>query len=121
MLKFRTLIAVIAIIIIASLAHHTTCSSAPPDQVTELPGFGPLDPDEIQYSGYVPVSSGSALHYWFFEQRDYKLQKRSENWDQYPVVVWLNGGPVKFTTMFIHTYIYILLSFPSFTIALRVF
>ncbi|KAK9768611.1 hypothetical protein K7432_000598 [Basidiobolus ranarum] len=38
-----------------------------------------------QYSGYIDVTSGKHLYYWFFESR----HKPSTD----PVILWLNGGP----------------------------
>ncbi|XP_019158360.1 PREDICTED: serine carboxypeptidase-like 34 [Ipomoea nil] len=55
------------------------------DRVTGLPGSPPVN--FRQYAGYVRVSQkhGRALFYWFFEA--------TENPEDKPLVLWLNGGP----------------------------
>ncbi|KAH7911621.1 peptidase S10 serine carboxypeptidase [Hygrophoropsis aurantiaca] len=43
------------------------------------------DPSVQQYSGYLDITEGKHLFFWFFESRS--------NPSEDPVVLWLNGGP----------------------------
>ncbi|PAV19070.1 serine carboxypeptidase [Pyrrhoderma noxium] len=43
------------------------------------------DPDVQQYSGYLDVSDGKHLFFWFFESRSAP--------EDAPLILWLNGGP----------------------------
>ncbi|TDL28277.1 carboxypeptidase C [Rickenella mellea] len=43
------------------------------------------DPDVQQYSGYLDVSDGKHLFFWFFESRVSPADA--------PLILWLNGGP----------------------------
>ncbi|EJD05531.1 serine carboxypeptidase [Fomitiporia mediterranea MF3/22] len=43
------------------------------------------DPDVQQYSGYLDVTDGKHLFFWFFESRTYP--------ETAPLILWLNGGP----------------------------
>lgn len=63
--------------------YTSSLIAAVSDQVTELPGFGPVK--EKQYAGYFAVNQSSALFYWFVE----KKKPSSDS----PIVLWLNGGP----------------------------
>ncbi|XP_056694814.1 serine carboxypeptidase-like 33 isoform X2 [Spinacia oleracea] len=57
-------------------------------KILSLPGQ-PSNPPISQFSGYITVNqnNGRALFYWFFEA----LSQPSEK----PLVLWLNGGPLK--------------------------
>ncbi|KAM9296705.1 lysosomal protective protein-like [Gastrophryne carolinensis] len=54
------------------------------DKILKLPGLD-KQPDFQQYSGFLNISGGKHLHYWFVESQ----QDPSSS----PVVLWLNGGP----------------------------
>ncbi|OCT62781.1 hypothetical protein XELAEV_18043872mg [Xenopus laevis] len=54
------------------------------DEITYMPGL-PKQPSFRQYSGFLNVSDGKHLHYWFVESQ----KDPSTN----PLVLWLNGGP----------------------------
>ncbi|XP_069031826.1 lysosomal protective protein [Embiotoca jacksoni] len=61
------------------------CEAAPAaDEVVFLPGLQ-KQPSFRHYSGYLSVSDGKHLHYWFVESQ--------KNPSSDPVVLWLNGGP----------------------------
>merc|ERR1712002_736742 len=54
------------------------------DEITDLPGLGfPIG--FKHYSGYLTGSEGKQLHYWFTES--------SNNPEEDPLLLWLNGGP----------------------------
>jgi len=46
---------------------------------------GLCDPDVLQYSGYLDISTSKHLFFWFFESRTAP--------ETDPLVLWLNGGP----------------------------
>ncbi|MEM7038133.1 MAG: hypothetical protein AAF570_14205, partial [Bacteroidota bacterium] len=58
------------------------------DQVTSLPGIGPVD--NVQYAGYAPFTpiggekDAESLFYWFVG---------AENHTEQPTIIWTNGGP----------------------------
>jgi serine carboxypeptidase-like clade I len=54
------------------------------DRITSLPGWRGELPS-AQFSGFLKVSGGSNMHYWFVES-----ETAPEN---APTVLWLNGGP----------------------------
>ncbi|KAF7207458.1 lysosomal protective protein isoform X1 [Nothobranchius furzeri] len=54
------------------------------DEITFLPGLQ-KQPSFRHFSGYLNVSNGKHLHYWFVQSQN----KPSSD----PVVLWLNGGP----------------------------
>ncbi|XP_072259935.1 lysosomal protective protein-like [Pyxicephalus adspersus] len=54
------------------------------DKIAYLPGLDE-QPSFHQYSGYLNVTGGKYLHYWFVECQKDPSSK--------PVVLWLNGGP----------------------------
>merc|ERR1719295_1540581 len=60
-------------------------SSAPSeDLISDLPGLTwPIN--YKQYSGYLDLSNGHHLHYWFVESQNDPSKD--------PVLLWLNGGP----------------------------
>lgn len=62
------------------------CVEAAPagDEVKYLPGLA-KQPSFKQYSGYLDLSTGKHLHYWFVESQG---KPESD-----PLVLWLNGGP----------------------------
>lgn len=70
---------------VAALSAFTAAGAAyAPDEITSLPGWnGPLP--TRQYSGYLNITGGSHLHYWFVESES--------NPSTDPVVLWFNGGP----------------------------
>lgn len=67
-------------------------------RVTQLPGYGPLDP-LVSYAGYMKVTSkdddGSGgerkggIFYWFYEKENSTGQAVQD----IPIVLWVNGGP----------------------------
>lgn len=65
------------------LFYTSSLIAAVSDQLTELPGFGPVK--EKQYAGYFAVNQSSALFYWYVE----KKKPTSDS----AIVLWLNGGP----------------------------
>ena len=72
--------------VIALLAAHCISLYAAPaaDEILSLPGWTGALPTK-QYSGYLSLTSGSQLHYWFVAS-----EKDPAN---APTVLWLNGGP----------------------------
>ncbi|KAF6773576.1 hypothetical protein AHF37_07620 [Paragonimus kellicotti] len=65
--------------------HNFENNTADDDKITFLPGLR-VQPNFAQFSGYLRGSDDNfQLHYWFVEA----VEKPSD----YPLVVWLNGGP----------------------------
>ncbi|KAM4623062.1 lysosomal protective protein-like [Discoglossus pictus] len=54
------------------------------DEIKHLPGL-PSQPSFRHYSGYLNVTGGKHLHYWFVESQNDPSSS--------PVILWLNGGP----------------------------
>ncbi|KAK7921806.1 hypothetical protein WMY93_008708 [Mugilogobius chulae] len=54
------------------------------DEVKSLPGLN-KQPSFRHFSGYLDLSTGKHLHYWFVESQSKP--------DSDPLVLWLNGGP----------------------------
>ena len=101
------LTATVLLLLCVLLATQTFATTAqlPADRIRSLPGYN-IAPTEIHYSGYVAVSKSlnkdldNKLYYWFFEQFDgHSMSGASERGQvsKYPVVLWLNGGPVRAT------------------------
>ncbi|KAH9067022.1 serine carboxypeptidase [Lactarius deliciosus] len=59
--------------------------SAFPDHQLRIREPDLCDPSVQQYSGYLDVTEGKHLFFWFFESRS--------NPSKDPLVLWLNGGP----------------------------
>jgi len=54
------------------------------EKITSLPGLATL-PSYDMYSGYITLSGGANMFYWFIES--------ANNPKTDPIVLWLNGGP----------------------------
>ncbi len=66
---------------------YMTETSTTNDQVTSLPGLGPVD--GVQFAGYASITpdnkdTDEKLFYWFVGTDDYACR---------PTVIWTNGGP----------------------------
>lgn len=59
--------------------------------MTTLPGLQDGDFLTKQYAGHIPVEDGFYF-YWLFESA-------SKDPSSDPLVIWLNGGPVRFAQM----------------------
>ncbi|MGX6640923.1 S10 family serine carboxypeptidase-like protein [Legionella pneumophila] len=69
--------------VLITLLFISSAMAATPDQVTYLPGWGPIKNN--QYAGYFPVNPKAGLFYWFVESNNTSMDA--------PIVLWLNGGP----------------------------
>jgi carboxypeptidase C (cathepsin A) len=65
------------------LLFYVVSVLASPDRVVSLPGFGRVK--DLEFAGYLPLSSSGNLFYWFVESRTHARET--------PTVLWLNGGP----------------------------
>ncbi|WP_058499300.1 S10 family peptidase [Legionella gratiana] len=63
--------------------YTSSLIAATSDQLTQLPGFGPVK--DRQYAGYYTINQSAGLFYWYVE----KKKPTSES----SIVLWLNGGP----------------------------
>lgn len=66
---------------------RTVATSPDEHLVTSLPGLPDNAFPTKHYAGHVPVTDGFEF-YWLFESSD-------PNPDSRPLVIWLNGGPVR--------------------------
>ncbi|EFJ35650.1 serine carboxypeptidase-like enzyme [Selaginella moellendorffii] len=71
---------------IAILAISLSLAADPSQLVTKLPGQPQVG--FKHYAGNIPIKSGKALFYWFFE-----ADTTSNAPSSLPLVLWLNGGP----------------------------
>ncbi|CAE6398854.1 unnamed protein product [Rhizoctonia solani] len=65
--------------------EHVTAASLPNYQMRVRRLSNLCDPTVKQYSGYLDVSKGKHLFFWFFESR--------KNPRKAPLAAWMNGGP----------------------------
>jgi len=78
---FKSLVTVVALV----LGVACWCWAQPPlDKITNLPGTNATVPFSM-YSGYIGISNGKQMHYWFVESQNAPATD--------PLVLWLNGGP----------------------------
>eukprot|EP01099_Mayorella_cantabrigiensis_P004308 TRINITY_DN322_c0_g1_i2.p1 TRINITY_DN322_c0_g1~~TRINITY_DN322_c0_g1_i2.p1 ORF type:complete len:232 (-),score=40.62 TRINITY_DN322_c0_g1_i2:984-1655(-) len=54
------------------------------EKITNLPGLA-TQPSYAMYSGYIKLSGGANMFYWFIESAHNPVSD--------PIVLWLNGGP----------------------------
>ncbi|CAL9706573.1 unnamed protein product [Knipowitschia caucasica] len=66
------------------VAHFWVWAGPVDDEITFLPGLN-KQPSFRHFSGYLDLSTGKSLHYWFVESQSKP--------DSDPLVLWLNGGP----------------------------
>lgn len=69
--------------------HRDVVVATSPEEhlVTDLPGLKQGDLPTKQYAGHIPVVDGFHF-YWMFESASSDPSKD-------PLVIWLNGGPVR--------------------------
>ncbi|KAL5980459.1 Serine carboxypeptidase II-2 [Asimina triloba] len=88
------LLLLIVIIALRGTPGRVICANvndeAEKDRVSELPGANSLNVTFAHYSGYIAVNEEPArnLFYWFFEAVEDPSSK--------PLVLWLNGGSIRF-------------------------
>ena len=75
--KMRLTLSILAGLLLINSVH----SAVPNDQVTNLPGFGPVL--SSTYSGYLNAGNGKYLHYFL----TYSLNNPTKD----PLVLWFNG------------------------------
>jgi serine carboxypeptidase-like clade II len=69
---------------IALVANSVRCADPTKDKVTFLINVTEVY-NQTWYSGYVNVTTGQSIHYWFFPSQNKPASD--------PVILWLNGGP----------------------------
>ena len=69
-------------LIISFLFIQTIYAAVEADKVTSLPDYSY---NGTLYSGYLIINEIKKLHYMF--------NLTTENWENKPLVLWLNGGP----------------------------
>ncbi|THH27237.1 hypothetical protein EUX98_g6950 [Antrodiella citrinella] len=67
------------------LVYEVVTSPSFPDHQLRVTDPNICDPNVKQHSGYLDISDGKHLYFWFFEARNAPQTA--------PVTLWLNGGP----------------------------